>query len=87
MPIILLAASLLCLIISTRSLVGVPESIGVSIFGFFQRGFSSIGNFVSETVTSISELRRLRENYKELAAKLERYTNIERGMADLREEN
>lgn len=84
---ILLAASLLCLTISTRSLEGVPESVGLTVFGFFQRGFSGIGSFVSDTVTSIAELQRLRENYHELSAKLERYTNMERGIADLRDEN
>jgi rod shape-determining protein MreC len=84
---ILLAASLLCLTVSTRSLEGVPESLGLTILGFFQRGFSAVGTFVSDTVASVAELQRLRENYHELAAKLERYTNMERGIADLREEN
>ncbi len=84
---ILLAASLLCLTVSTRSLEGVPESLGLTILGFFQRGFFAVGQFVSDTIASISELRRLRENYEELSAKLERYTNMERGIADLREEN
>ena len=32
-------------------------------------------------------MRKLRINYHELTKKLERYTNIERGLADLREEN
>jgi rod shape-determining protein MreC len=84
---ILLAASLLCLTVSTRSLEGVPESVGLTILGFFQRGFSAIGGFVTDTIASIAELRRLRDDYKELSAKLERYTNMERGLADLREEN
>ena len=65
----------------------MPESLGLTIFGFFQRGFSAIGGFVSDTAASISELHQLRENYLELTAKLERYTNMERGLADLREEN
>jgi rod shape-determining protein MreC len=84
---VLLAASLLCLTVSTRSLEGVPESVGLTVFGFFQRGFSSVGGFVADTITSIAELRKLRDNYRELAAKLERYTNMERGIAELREEN
>jgi len=84
---ILLAASLLCLTVSTRSLEGVPESLGLTVFGFFQRGFSAIGTFVSDSVSSIAELRKLRDNYHELSAKLERYTNIERGIAELRDEN
>ena len=84
---ILLATSLLCITISTRSIEGVPESIGLTVFGFFQRGFSILGGFIADTVSSISELRKLRINYRELSIKLERYTNIERGLADLREEN
>jgi rod shape-determining protein MreC len=84
---ILLAASLLCLTVSTRSLEGVPESVGLSVLGFFQRGFSAIGSFASDTLASIAELRRLRESYAELSAKLERYTIIERGIAELRDEN
>jgi rod shape-determining protein MreC len=84
---ILLGASLLCLTVSTRSLEGVPESVGLTVFGFFQRGFSAVGGAVSDTIASIAELRKLRENYRELSAKIERYTNMERGLADLREEN
>lgn len=84
---ILLVASLLSLTISTRSLVGVPERIGVTVLGFFQKGFSAVGDFVSDTVASIAELKRLRQDYKALTAKLEQYTKIERGLADLRAEN
>jgi rod shape-determining protein MreC len=73
--------------VSTRSLEGVPESVGLTVFGFFQRGFAAVGGFFSDTVSSIAELQRMRENYHELSAKLERYTNMERGIADLREEN
>ena len=65
----------------------MPESLGLSILGFFQRGFAAVGGFVSDSVTSISELRKLRANYQEVTSKLERFTNIERGLADLREEN
>ncbi len=83
----LIAASLMCLIVSTRSLHGVPASVGLTVLGFFQRGFSAVGAFINDTIASIGELKRLRENYHELAAKLDRYTNMERGMAELREEN
>jgi rod shape-determining protein MreC len=79
--------SLICLIVSTRSLAGVPERIGITVFGFFQQGFSAVGNFVSDTVASIAELRRLRADYQDVANKLEHYTNMERGMADLQAEN
>ena len=84
---VLLAASLLCLVISTRSLEGVPESFGLTVFGFLQRGFSAVGGFVRDSAASIAELHRLRDSNKELAAQLERYTNMERGLAELRDEN
>jgi rod shape-determining protein MreC len=84
---VLLAASLLCLTVSTRSLEGLPESLGLTVFGFFQRGFAAVGIFVSDGIASIAELQRSRDNYRELSAKLERYTNMERGIAELREEN
>jgi len=86
-PGILLVVSLMCLIISTRSLAGVPERVGITVFGFFEKGFAAVGSFVSDTLASIAELRRLRADYQELAGKLERYTNIERGLADLQAEN
>jgi rod shape-determining protein MreC len=73
--------------LSTRSLEGVPERLGVTIAGFFQRSFSAVSLFVSDTIDSIAELRRLRADYLEIAAKLERYTRLERGMAELSEEN
>lgn len=86
-PVVLLAASLLAVTVSTRSLAGLPERVGLTVFGFFQKGFSAIGDFVADSIASIAELRRLREDYDELAAKLERYTNLERGAAELRQEN
>ncbi|MDP3179139.1 MAG: hypothetical protein Q8M76_14625, partial [Spirochaetaceae bacterium] len=74
----MLAASFICLLVSTRTVAGLPEYLGTTIFGFFQRGFALVGGFVSDTVSSITELRQLRENYRELAGKLELLTNIER---------
>lgn len=86
-PIVLLAASLLTLTISTRSLQGLPEEVGVTVFGFFQRGFAGVGDFISGTISSIAELRRLKKDYDSLSKKLEEYSNLERGYADLRNEN
>lgn len=86
-PVVLLAASLVVLTVSTRSLAGLPERVGVTVLGFFQKGFSAVGGFVSDTIASIAELKRLREDYDELSEKLEAYTNMERGNAELREEN
>jgi rod shape-determining protein MreC len=85
--ILLLATSVVMLLLSTRSLAGLPERIGLSVSYFFQKGFDSVSNFFSQTVSSISELRRLRENYAEAIAKLEQYEKIERGIAETQEEN
>jgi rod shape-determining protein MreC len=86
-PIVLLLASLLTLTISTRSLEGLPKRFGLSFLGFFQRGFSAVGDFVSNTASAASELRALRKDYDALQKKLESYTNLERGNAELIEEN
>jgi len=86
-PVVLLAASLLTLTISTRSLEGLPKRVGVSVFGFFQKGFSAVGDFVSNTTSSIAELKRLRKDYDELLLKMESYSNLERGYAEIRQEN
>jgi len=86
-PLVLLAASLLMLTISTRSLEGLPKRVGITFFGFFQKGFSAIGDFTSSTLSSISELRQLRRDYDELTKKLEGFANVERGNAELSREN
>ncbi len=85
--IFLVAASLVMLLLSTRSLTGLPERIGLSISYVFQRGFDAVSGFFSDTVASISELRRLKENYSEAIEKLEQYEKIERGLAETQEEN
>jgi len=84
---LLMSVSLITLIVSTRSLAGYPERIGLTILSFFQRGFDSTGQFVSETVNSISELRRLEQSHKELLTRVETLSNIERSFTDLRREN
>ncbi len=86
-PLVLLISSLLMLTISTRSLEGLPKKVGVSFFGFFQKGFSAIGQFASSSLSSITELRQLRRDYDELVKKLEGYANVERGNAELAREN
>lgn len=83
----LLAASLLMVTISTRSLDGLPKRVGVSVFGFFQKGFSAVGYFVGNSISSMAEIKRQRKDFEALAAKLETYSNVERGNAELLKEN
>jgi rod shape-determining protein MreC len=83
----MLVVSIITLTVSTRSLVGVPQQVGLSILSFVQRGFNSVSSFFSETAASIVELRRLQQSHDELLAQLELLTNQQRSFSELRGEN
>lgn len=83
----LILASFITLMISTQSLTGISKQAGLTIISFFQRGFSSVGSFVSDTINSISELRRLEESHRALLAQVESLGRMEREFADLKQEN
>lgn len=84
---LLLAVSLITLIVSTRSMAGLPERIGLSVLSFFQGGFTAVGDLFSETITSITELRRLEESHRQLLIRVETLGNLERSYTDLKREN
>jgi len=82
-----MAVSLITLVVSTRSMAGFPERVGLSVLSFLQRGFDGVGRFISETVNSISELRRLEQSHEALLSRVETLGNLEREYADLKREN
>lgn len=82
-----MAVSVITLVVSTRSMAGFPERVGLSVLSFLQRGFDGVGKFTSETVNSISELRRLEQSHKALLSRVESLGNLEREYADLKREN
>jgi rod shape-determining protein MreC len=82
-----LSLSIIILIISTQRLAGVPERIGFSIFSFFQKGFSAVGEFFAETINSVATLKELESSHKELLARVESLINIERSFSELKREN
>lgn len=84
---ILVGVSVLMLILSTKSLTGLPERVGLSVASFFQNAFHSVGEFFSQTANSVVELKELKKNYSAALEKLEEYENIERGYAEVRDEN
>jgi len=84
---LLLVVALIMLIVSTRSLVGFPERVGLTVLSFFQRGFDAVGDFFSETANSIVELRRLEQSHKELLKRVEDLGNLERSYTELKLEN
>lgn len=84
---LLLAVPLITLIVSTRSLAGVPERVGLSVLSFFQRGFSSVSSFASDTVNSVATLRELQARHKELLARVEALSIVERSYSEIKREN
>ncbi len=84
---LLVGLALLVLIVSTRSLSGLPERVGLSVMSFFQRGFDAVSSFVGDTINSVAELRRLQDSYEELLGRVERLGNLERDYSDLKQEN
>jgi rod shape-determining protein MreC len=84
---LLVSMSLVILIISTQSLAGIPERIAFSIVSFFQKGFSAAGDFIIDTVNSVSTLRKLESSHRELLARVESLVNLERSFSELKREN
>ncbi len=83
----LLLVSFILLAISSGSVAVKPKQIGLSVFSVFDNGFTQLGGFFARTVTSVSELQKLRVKYGDLEKQLGEYETIERDVVELREEN
>ena len=79
--------SLIILIIDTRAYTLNPAKIGSAFFSTIQSGFSAIGNFARDTVTSVTELKKLKSEYDALQKKMENYQIIQRDIVDIKREN
>jgi rod shape-determining protein MreC len=86
-PLALLAVSLILISISTRTIGKLPGAIQSTVFGSVQKAFSFVSDFVEGTLFSIKELSNIRSQYNALADRLEKYSTLEREMADMRSEN
>lgn len=86
-PIALLAASLLLISVSTKSILRFPGAIVSTLTSGTQYIFSSVGGFIKQTIFSIRELADLRNQYDALADKLKGYETLERDFADMMAEN
>jgi len=84
---LLVIISLIILIVSTQKLAGVPEKIGFSIISFFQKGVSTVGGFLSDTLNSVATLRELESSHKNLLLRVESLVNLERSYSELKREN
>ncbi len=84
------AILLLCLLLmlfSNRNLVLQPKKVGQSFFSVFQLSVHAVGNWFTNTVTSIRELKRLRSELEEARDRLMEYERVSRDLAELRREN
>ncbi|MDR1894327.1 MAG: rod shape-determining protein MreC [Spirochaetales bacterium] len=83
----LILFSLVCLGFSTRTLTFKPAQWGFTVLSVVQRGISEIGRFVSGTLNSIAELRRLRSEYQELLDRMKDYENLRQDVEKIQGEN
>jgi rod shape-determining protein MreC len=64
-----------------------PEQVALGFTSGFQRAFSAVERGVVGTIRSVSELRRLREEYESLLRELEAYQRLEGNAETLTAEN
>ena len=83
----LVFVSLLCLLISNRTVVIKPKEIGLSVTGFFQRGFTGFFRWFGDTAGSIGQLRAAREELGAARARLEEMDQATREVLELRRQN
>jgi len=79
--------SLLLLFFSSRSVVMDAKDMGLSMYSGLRYSIYKLRTFVFGTVLSIQELAALKEQYDQLAERLNRYEQLERSAADIRQEN
>lgn len=83
----LVLVSLVCLMISNRSVVIKPKEIGLSVAGFFQKGFTGFFTWFGDTAGSIGQLRAAREELAAARARLEGMDQATREVLELRRQN
>lgn len=64
-----------------------PERAGKAVFSIFQNGFSAIGKFFKNTVNSIQELKKLKDQYESLKEKLLEYEIQNKDFEEVKREN
>lgn len=85
--ILLLLISSFSLAFSSGSFVLNIKNIGFSILSTIEKGVSTSVKAVTNTVNSVSELRKLKKEYDQLVIKLEKFEQLQRSNADIRKEN
>jgi rod shape-determining protein MreC len=83
----LVLVSLVCMMISNRTIVIKPKEIGLSTAGFFQKGFTGFFRWFGDTAGSIGQLRAAREELAAARARLEEMDQATREAIELRRQN
>lgn len=84
---VLILVSLVCLMVANRSIVIQPKEIGLSVAGFFQKGFTGFFNWFGDTAGSIRRLRAAREELTAARARLQEMDQVTREILELRRQN
>ena len=84
---VILIFSFFTMSLNTGTMEFSPRQAGMSFFSFFQVGVSRISGFVGGTVNSISELKKLKNDYDVLLKKVEDFQILQRDVVELRLEN
>jgi len=84
---ILIVASLLCLLLSNRTVVIRPKEVGLSVVGFFQKGFTGLFRWFGDTAGSIRQLSAARDELAAARARLQDMDRVTREIVELRRQN
>lgn len=84
---ILILVSLLCLLLSNRTVVIKPREVGLSVAGFFQRGFTGFFRWFGDTAGSIRQLSAARSELAAAREKLQEMDRVTREVVELRRQN
>lgn len=85
--ILLIIISLVLMSVSSGRYSFSPKRIGISIFSVFQIAVNSTSNFVTDTLNSIGELKKLKREHDSLLEKILEYQIRDRDYIELKQEN
>ncbi len=84
---VLVLVSLVCLLVSNRTVVIRPKEVGLSTIGFFQKGVTGFFRWFRDTAGSIGQLRIAREELDRARARLVEADRMARENVELRRQN
>ncbi len=84
---LILLVSMVGMMIQSSRFAQIPQRVGMGLATGIKSGISGVGNFFSDTVQSVSELRDLRQEYDSLVEKLDASQQLFRSMEALEQEN